>query len=59
MGEVRRIEYSGSVHDEEEIEAVVEVLRGGPPALRIGKHVRFVRDDIDERLAELRRAPRP
>lgn len=40
MGDVRRIEYSGSVHDEEEIEAVVSVLRGGPTALRIGKHVR-------------------
>ncbi len=39
-GEVRRIEYSGSVHDEAEIEAVVSVLRGGPTALRIGQHVR-------------------
>jgi CDP-6-deoxy-D-xylo-4-hexulose-3-dehydrase len=36
----RRIEYAGSVHDEREIEAVVAVLRGGPQALRIGKHVR-------------------
>jgi len=35
-----RIEYAGSVHDEEEIEAVVSVLRGGPSALRIGKHVK-------------------
>ena len=35
-----RIEYAGSVHDEAEIEAVVSVLRGGPSALRIGKHVR-------------------
>lgn len=35
-----RIEYAGSVHDEEEIAAVVSVLRGGPSALRIGKHVR-------------------
>lgn len=34
-----RIEYAGSVHDEEEIAAVVSVLRGGPKALRIGKHV--------------------
>ena len=39
----RRIEYAGSVHDEEEIEAVVEVLRGGPSALRIGKNVQGVR----------------
>jgi CDP-6-deoxy-D-xylo-4-hexulose-3-dehydrase len=37
---VRRIDYAGSVHDEAEIEAVVAVLRGGPTALRIGKHVR-------------------
>jgi CDP-6-deoxy-D-xylo-4-hexulose-3-dehydrase len=37
---VRRIDYAGSVHDEREIEAVVEVLRGGPQALRIGKAVR-------------------
>jgi CDP-4-dehydro-6-deoxyglucose reductase, E1 len=37
---MKRIEYAGSVHDEEEIEAVVSVLRGGPTALRIGKHVR-------------------
>lgn len=37
---MKRVEYAGSVHDEEEIEAVVSVLRGGPTALRIGKHVR-------------------
>jgi CDP-6-deoxy-D-xylo-4-hexulose-3-dehydrase len=36
----RRIDYAGSVHDEREIEAVVDVLRGGPQALRIGKQVR-------------------
>jgi CDP-6-deoxy-D-xylo-4-hexulose-3-dehydrase len=36
----KRIDYAGSVHDEEEIAAVVEVLRGGPTALRIGKHVK-------------------
>src|SRR5690242_12692661 len=36
----RRIDYAGSVHDEREIEAVSGVLRGGPQALRIGKHVR-------------------
>jgi CDP-6-deoxy-D-xylo-4-hexulose-3-dehydrase len=35
-----RIEYAGSVHDEEEIAAVVSVLRGGPSALRIGRQVR-------------------
>ena len=37
---VQRIDYAGSVHDEEEIAAVVEVLRGPPTALRIGKNVR-------------------
>ena len=45
----RRIEYSGSVHDEREIEAVIEVLRGGPTALRIGKNVRA----MEQRVAEL------
>jgi CDP-4-dehydro-6-deoxyglucose reductase, E1 len=45
----RRIDYAGSVHDEREIEAVVEVLRGGPTALRIGRNVRA----MEERVAEL------
>jgi len=45
----RRIEYAGSVHDEREIAAVVEVLRGGPTALRIGKNVR----EMERRVAEL------
>jgi CDP-6-deoxy-D-xylo-4-hexulose-3-dehydrase len=35
---MKRIEYAGSVHGEEEIEAVVSVLRGGATALRLGKH---------------------
>jgi len=37
---MKRIEYAGSVHDEEEIDAVMSVLRGGPTALRIGKNVK-------------------
>ena len=45
----RRIDYAGSVHDEREIEAVVEVLRGGPTSLRIGKNVRA----MEQRVAEL------
>ena len=45
----RRIEYAGSVHDEREIEAVVEVLCGGPTALRIGKNVRA----MEQRVAAL------
>src|SRR4051794_37484678 len=44
----RRIEYAGSVHDEREIEAVVEVLQGGPQALRIGKQVRAFEQGIAE-----------
>jgi CDP-6-deoxy-D-xylo-4-hexulose-3-dehydrase len=45
----RRIDYAGSVHDEREIEAVVEVLRGGPTALRIGKNVKA----MEQRVAAL------
>ncbi len=37
---MNRIDYAGSVHDQEEIDAVVSVLNGGPTALRIGKHVK-------------------
>lgn len=48
-GPTRRIDYAGSVHDEREIEAVVEVLRGGPTALRIGRNVRA----MERRVAEL------
>jgi CDP-4-dehydro-6-deoxyglucose reductase, E1 len=40
VGPTRRIDYAGSVHDEREIAAVVEVLRGGPTALRIGRNVK-------------------
>src|SRR5947208_11341178 len=45
----RRIDYAGSVHDEREIEAVVEVLRAGPTALRIGRNVKA----MEARVAEL------
>jgi CDP-6-deoxy-D-xylo-4-hexulose-3-dehydrase len=45
----RRIDYAGSVHDEREIEAVVDLLRGGPQAMRIGKNVRA----FERRVAEL------
>jgi len=45
---VKRVEYAGSVHDEEEIEAVVAVLRGGPTALRIGRNVK----EMERRVAE-------
>ena len=44
----RRIEYSGSVHDEDEIEAVLGVLRGGATALRIGKNVRHFEAAVAE-----------
>jgi CDP-4-dehydro-6-deoxyglucose reductase, E1 len=49
LGLGRRIDYAGSVHDEREIDAVVDVLRGGPTALRIGTHVRT----MEARVAEL------
>ena len=37
---MQRIEYAGSVHDEEEVQAVLSVLRGGATALRIGPHTK-------------------
>ncbi|MDZ4825111.1 MAG: aminotransferase class I/II-fold pyridoxal phosphate-dependent enzyme [Actinomycetota bacterium] len=46
MTRPRRIEYAGSVHDEEEIEAVVAVLRGGATALRIGRNVREMEKSV-------------
>jgi CDP-6-deoxy-D-xylo-4-hexulose-3-dehydrase len=42
----RRIDYAGSVHDDREIEAVVEVLRGGPQALRVGRNVKKFEQSI-------------
>ncbi len=42
----RRIEYAGSVHDEREVDAVLEVLRGGPTALRIGKNVKAMEQRV-------------
>ncbi len=44
----RRIPYAGSVHDEREIAAVLDVLRGGPQALRIGKNVRAFEQGVAE-----------
>jgi CDP-6-deoxy-D-xylo-4-hexulose-3-dehydrase len=43
---VRRIEYAGSVHDDEEIDAVVEVLRGGATSLRIGRNMREMETQV-------------
>jgi CDP-6-deoxy-D-xylo-4-hexulose-3-dehydrase len=51
---VKRIEYAGSVHDEAEIEAVVEVLRGGPRALRIGKNVKQMERLVAEKFGKAR-----
>ena len=45
----RRIDYAGSVHDDREIDAVVEVLRGGPTSMRIGKNVKA----MERRVADL------
>src|SRR4029079_12702337 len=50
----RRIDYAGSVHDEREIEAVVEVLRGGPTAMRIGKNVKAMEARVAELFAKRR-----
>jgi CDP-6-deoxy-D-xylo-4-hexulose-3-dehydrase len=45
----RRVAYAGSVHDDAEVDAVLEVLRGGPSALRIGPKVRA----FEQRIAQL------
>ena len=45
----KRILYAGSVHDEAEIEACVEVLRSGPTAFRIGRRVA----EFERQVAEL------
>ena len=44
----RRIPYAGSVHDDREVEAVLDVLRGGSQALRIGKNVRAFEQGVAE-----------
>ncbi|NKY54172.1 DegT/DnrJ/EryC1/StrS family aminotransferase [Nocardia vermiculata] len=44
-----RVIYARSVHDEREIEACMEVLRGGPFALKIGKNVA----EMERRVADL------
>ncbi|MEV0700287.1 DegT/DnrJ/EryC1/StrS family aminotransferase [Saccharopolyspora sp. NPDC050389] len=46
---VTRVTYARSVHDEAEINAVLEVLHGGPLALKIGKNVA----EMERRVAEL------
>jgi CDP-6-deoxy-D-xylo-4-hexulose-3-dehydrase len=51
---MNRIEYAGSVHGDEEIEAVVEVLRGGATALRIGKNVRQMEEMVAESFGKQR-----
>lgn len=51
---MKRIEYAGSVHDEAEIAAVVEVLRGGPTALRIGRNVKRMEQLVAEAFGKRR-----
>lgn len=46
---VDRVVYARSVHDESEINAVLEVLRGGPLALKIGTNVA----EMERRIAQL------
>jgi CDP-4-dehydro-6-deoxyglucose reductase, E1 len=48
MTVMRRIPYAGSVHDEREIAAVTDVLRGGSQALRLGKNVKAFEQGISE-----------
>jgi len=43
---MRRIDYAGSVHDEQEVSACLEVLRGGATALRIGANVRAFEEGV-------------
>ena len=45
----RRVLYAGSVHDDAEIDACIEVLRSGPTAFRIGRRVA----EFERRVAEL------
>src|SRR5690606_21769424 len=40
--------YAGSVHDDAEIEACLEVLRSGPTAFRIGRRVRAFERQVAE-----------
>ena len=51
---MNRIPYAGSVHDEEEIEAVALVLRGGATALRLGKHTREMERLVADGFREVR-----
>jgi CDP-6-deoxy-D-xylo-4-hexulose-3-dehydrase len=51
---VKRIEYAGSVHDDEEIDAVLAVLRGGPTALRIGRNVKTMERLVAEAFGKQR-----
>ena len=44
----RQIPYAGSVHDEQEIAAVVDVLRGGSQAPSNGKNVRAFEQGVAE-----------
>ena len=46
--------YAGSVHDEAEIEAVVEVLRSGPTAFRIGRRVQAFEQQVSELFGKAR-----
>ncbi|WP_241383679.1 DegT/DnrJ/EryC1/StrS family aminotransferase [Rhodococcus sp. CH91] len=44
-----RVIYARSVHDEREVEACLEVLRGGPYAMKIGKNVA----EMEQKVADL------
>ena len=44
----KRVLYAGSVHDDAEIDAVVEVLRSGATAFRIGRRVKAFEQQVAE-----------
>jgi CDP-6-deoxy-D-xylo-4-hexulose-3-dehydrase len=49
-----RVFYAASVHDEAEIEAVVEVLRSGPAGLWPGRRVNAMEREVAERFGKAR-----
>lgn len=51
---IRRINYAGSIHGQEEIDAVVEVLSGGAQALRIGRQVRAFEQEVAQLFSKRR-----
>lgn len=51
---VRRVFYASGVHDEDEINAVVEVLRDGPLGLWVGRRVNAMEREVSARFGKAR-----